>query len=333
MNKKEKKKPHDKGIVLAPDTTPNFSNKYGIISQNNALNGIFRLNSKKNTKDLPFNKKQVQADAVTAITQATNLGLPEAIMLDYINYRFNQISDHEHAKHFSFTLKEYMKDTGKKDPKSARKAIKERLDTIASTPYSYSGGSEKNDYNQNFGSQPLLGYDYRRGKIYINLTDFFHELLVYHSMPMAYYKLMFKLDPKRDSTAIYILRALLENKRINKTSPRANRMKVKTLLKRIPSLPSYDEVMNSNRHVYDRIIEPVLDGIERLAERDEGAIVKYSFISRDNELLDYNSLDYDTFVNANLIIEKWNHYPEAELEKWDKRQKEINKKKKRNPEE
>jgi hypothetical protein len=320
-------KENNNSLFKTPQKIPLYNEKpYGTISQNNALNNIFRVNDKHNTKELPFNKKRVQADAVTVITKATHLGLAEAQMLDYINYKFNQLSDHEHTKQFSFTLKEYMKDTGRKDPKTTRNAIKQRLDTIASTTYSYSGGDENNPYNQSFGAHPLLGYDYRRGKVYIDLTNFFHDLLVYHSMPMAYFKLMFKLDPKKDSTALYILRAILENKRINKASPRSNRIRVKTLLEKIPSLPSYDEVMGSNRHVYDRIIAPVLEGVERLAQPDEGAFTRYSFMGKDAKPLDYDSIDYDSFVNADLIIEEWNQYPEEDLEKWDKKQKEIIKK-------
>lgn len=324
----KKNKENNNSLFKRPQSIPLYNEKpYGTISQNNALNNIFRVNDKHSTKELPFNKKQIQTDAVTAITKATHLGLAEAQILDYINYKFNQLSDHEHIKQFSFTLKEYMKDTEKKDPKTTRNAIKQRLDTIASTTYSYSGGDENSPYNQSFGAHPLLGYDYRRGKVYIELTDFFHDLLIYHSMPMAYFKLMFKLDPRKDSTALYILRAILENKRINKASPRSNRMRVKTLLEKIPSLPSYDEVMKSNGNVYDRIIAPVFEGVERLAKPDEGAITRYSFMSKDGKPLNYDSIDYDSFVNADLIIEEWNQYPEEDLEKWNKKQKKIRTKK------
>ena len=329
MPKKNSKKTDSKPLFNTPHRLPAFNDEdqsFGMVSQNNATNNIFRLNSKRGSKDLPFNKKEIRSDTVTAITQATHLGLAEAVMLDYVNFKFNQVPNHENTAEFMFTLNQYMKDTGRKDPKSARNAIKHRLDAIASTAYSYHGGDDKNPYNQNFGAHPLLGYDYRRGKVYIDLTNFFHDLLVYHSMPMAYFKLMFKLDPKKDSTALYILRAILENKRINKASPRSNRIRVKTLLEKIPSLPSYDEVMGSNRHVYDRIIAPVLEGVERLAQPDEGAFTRYSFMGKDAKPLDYDSIDYDSFVNADLIIEEWNQYPEEDLEKWDKKQKEIIKK-------
>lgn len=320
MSKKDRGN-NSQSLFKRPNKIPVFNEEpYGIISQNNALNNIFRVNDKRNTKELPFNKKQIQTDAVTAITKKTHLGLAEAQMLDYINYRFNQLSDHEHIKNFSFTLKEYMKDAERKDPKTTRKAIKQRLDIIASTTYSYNGGDAKNPYNQNFGAHPLLGYDYKQGKIYIELTDFFHDLLVYHSMPMAYYKLMFKLNPRKDATTMYILRTLIENKRINKTSPRANRMKVKTLLKKNKSLPTYDEVMASDRRVSDRIIDPVFNVLERLANPKDGVIIRYSFIGRDGKPLDYDSLDYATFIDADLVIEEWNHYPEKDLEKWDKTQ-------------
>ena len=306
--------------------------RYETISQNNALNNIFRINDKRNTKELPFNKKQIQTDAVTAITQATHLGLAEAQMLDYINLKFNQVPNHENILEFMFTLKEYMTDAGKKDPKSARNAIKQRLDTIASTTYSYHGGDDKSPYNQNFGAHPLLGYDYKRGgKVYVTLTSFFHDLLFNHAMPMPYPKLLFMLDPVRDAVAIYILKAIIVNKRINKASPRGNRMKVKTLLNRIESLPTYDEVMASkNKHVYDRIIEPILKGVERLANSKDGVINRYSFFGKDGKMLNYDNLDYATFIDADLVIEEWNHYPEKDLERWNKTQKKIQHRRKKN---
>lgn len=304
--------------------------RYGMISQNNATNNIFRLNSKRNAKQLPFNKKEIRADAVTAITQATHLGLAEAVMLDYINLKFNQVPNHENTAEFMFTLKEYMKDTGKKDPKSARNAIKQRLDMIASTAYSYHGGDDKNPYNQNFGAHPLLGYDYKRGgKVYVTLTPFFHDLLVNHAMPMPYPRLIFMLDPVKDAVAIYILKVIIDNKRVNKASPRGNRMKVKTLLKKIESLPTYDEVMASDRRVSDRIIDPVFKAVECLASPKDGVIIRYSFICRDGKPLDYDALDYATFIDADLVIEEWNHYPEKDLEKWDKTQKKIQQRKKK----
>lgn len=92
------------------------------------------------------------------------------------------------------------------------------------------------------------------------------------------------------------------------------------MLPQIPSLPSYDEAMKTNRHVYDRIIAPVLKGSERLAQPDERVIIRYSFIGSNAK-----PLYYDSFINVDLIIEEWNQYPETDLEKWDKNKKMIRK--------
>lgn len=334
MPKKNSKKTDSKPLFNTPHRLPAFNDEdqsFGMVSQNNATNNFFRLNSKRGSKDLPFNKKEIRSDTVTAITQATHLGLAEAVMLDYVNFKFNQVPNHENTAEFMFTLNQYMKDTGRKDPKSARNAIKHRLDAIASTAYSYHGGDDKNPYNQNFGAHPLLGYDYKRGgKIFITLTPFFHDLLVNHAMPMPYHKLMFMLDPVKEAVALYILRAIIDNKRVNKASPRGNRIKVKTLLNRIESLPTYDEVMASDRRVTDRIIDPVFKAVERLANSKDGAIIRYSFIGKDGKPLDYDSLDYAMFIDADLVIEEWNHYPEKDLERWNKTQKKIQHRRKKN---
>lgn len=310
-----------------------LNDRYKMVGQNNAINAMFRINDKRNTVERQFDK-EIKADSLTAITQKIHLGSAEAQLLAYINSKFFETPNHDNIRRFSFTLKEYMHDSDKKDPKTTRKALKKKLDTIAGTTYAYnSSKSSKNNhsvYDVSFGRMPLLGYSYVHGTVYIELTDFFHDFLVNHTMPMPFPKLTFKLDPQKEKVALYISWAIVANKRINKASARGNRMSVKTLLSKIPSLPTYDEVMSSNRHVYDRIIEPVLKGIERLANPVDGIITRYSFTGKDGKLLDYKSLDYTTFINADLVIEKWNEYPEEYLERWNKTQKGIKHRKKKN---
>ena len=62
---------------------------YGMISQNTALNSAFKLNDKRNTKKNYNHELVVKVDAVTAITKATHLGLPEAVMLTFVVEIFN----------------------------------------------------------------------------------------------------------------------------------------------------------------------------------------------------------------------------------------------------
>lgn len=315
---------------------------YGMISQNAALNSAFKLNDKRNTRRNYNRELVVKADAVTAITKAAHLGLPEQVMLTYAIDKFNQKPNHDSSKQVNFTLKDYMKDRGLKDPKSARNNIKKCLDTIANTTYSYSGGDSKSPYNQSFGAHHILDYDYKRGKVTIDFSDFFFNLLVHGSMPMPNYRIMYRLDPLKDATTIYVLRALEKNKRINKPKStnkskknnmaqaaapeRGDRIKISTLFHDVASLSSYDKLKEgTDRHTYDRLILPVFKAVERLADPIDPyrAINRYSFMSADNKPLSYDNIDFETFSNAYLVIEEWHKYPEDILKKWNDKQKQI----------
>lgn len=325
----------------------NINEIIGVTSQNAAMNSAFKLNDKRNTKKNYNRELVVKADAVTAITKATHLGLPEQVMLTYAIDKFNQESNHDNNKQVTFTLKDYMRDRGLKDPKSARNNIKKCLDALTNTTYSYSGGNSKSPYNQSFGAHHILDYDYKRGKVTIDFSDFFFNLLVHGSMPMPNYKIMFRLDPLKDATTIYILRALEKNKRINKpkstnkskknskaqtTAPeRGDRIKISTLLHDVASLSSYDEIKEgTDRHTYGRLILPVFKAVERLADPTDPyrAINRYSFMDADNKPIDYDNIDYETFSNAYLVIEEWHRYPEDKLKQWSERQKAIRSKEK-----
>lgn len=334
-NVNEKKAATTELAELADD-----SELYGMIFQNTALNSAFKLNDKRNTKRNYNRELVVKVDAVTAITKAAHLGLPEAVMLTYVTEKFNQLSNHDNNQTFSFTLKEYMKDRGLKDPKSARKSIRKTLDAIGKSTFSYSGGNG-NQYNKDFGTHGVLEYDYfsGQGKIVITFSQFYFDLLINGSMPMPNYRIMYRLHPTKDATAIYVLRALENNKRINKPKninkskknnkaqvaapERGDRIKVSTLLHEIPSLSSYDEIKKgTDRHTYDRLILPVFKAVERLADPTDPyrAINRYSFMSADNKPLSYDNIDFETFSNAYLVIEEWHKYPDDLLKKWSETQ-------------
>lgn len=135
-------------------------------------------------------------------------------------------------------------------------------------------------------------------------------------MAMPYNKIMLRLDPKKDANSWYIMRRLLNNKRYNKKPIRADRMKVSTLLQYCPKLPTYEEVLHSNRHVDDRIIQPFFKAVERLSEAFD-----YSFLTEEGKPIDYNAgLSYQEFASSELVITFWKDYPEAWLKQINQKQ-------------
>lgn len=300
-----------KKISNVPGLTPKSlkENKhYTILPQNNATNQMARLNTKRNAKHLPMNQSTVSFKDVTALFSGKKLRVAETQLLDYIVVKHGEINNHDNDPTVTFTLKEYMQDRGLKDAKSARSSLRNGLDKLVSLQLSYSGGSKSNPYNQSFGKHNLFtGYDYTRGTARITFTPDTNKMFTQQAMPMPYHKLMFRLDPKKDATAWYILRKLLENKRMNFNQGRADKMKIATLLKACPNLPSYEEVMDGNRHVDDRIIQPFFKAVERLSEA-----FSYTFLTVDGKPFNYGEgIEYSTFAKGELVITQWNDYPET----------------------
>ena len=89
---------------------------------------------------------------------------------------------------------------------------------------------------------------------------------------------------------------------------------VKTLLAAAPNLPSYEEVMNTDRALSRRIIEPF--------ERDMDALedtLTWTYCRSNNTPLtdeELSSMSYDTFINLLIKID-WKQYPDqtARLER------------------
>lgn len=332
MNKQKKNSNNEN---LIPAHLPSYTGtnvKFRMIYQNNATNQIARIDSKHDPVSKDAFNTTIKSDAITAITKATKMGVQESQMLDYIGVKFAEMPNHDNVSSIVVTLDEYKKDFGKKDSKSARNALKRTLDNIADTTYSYSGGDANNPYNQSFGKQPLLGYDYKNGKAVITIMPFFHNLLINQAMPMPYSQLAFKLNPRTEAVAFMVLRELLINKRTNAgNSARENRIKMKTLLPKIKSIPSYETVMQSiDRHPTRRIIEPIFKAMERLSNPVDGAIGDYTFIDKQGNVLDYEKLDYSTFIDSTLVINSWNDYPEDVLSKWAETKAKKKKKRKKN---
>lgn len=284
---------------------------YTIIPQNKATNQTSRLNSKRDTRKLPLNKTQIFFQDVTALFSGKALGVPETQLLDYVIVKHASISNHDNNATVTFTLKEYMQDRGLKDAKSARNSLRKGLDKLVSLQLSYSGGNKSNPYNQSFGKHNLFaGYDYTRGAASVTFTPDTNKMITQQAMPMPYHNLMFRLDPKKDATAWYIFRKLLENKRMNFNQGRADKMKIATLLKNCPNLPTYEEVMDGNRNVDDRIIQPFFKAVERLSEA-----FSYTFLTADDKPFNYDEgIEYRTFAKGELVITSWKDYPDIWLQ-------------------
>ena len=140
---------------------------------------------------------------------------------------------------------------------------------------------------------------------------------------MPYAKATYQINPQKHPHAYYIVRKMQEQKRIAYGEPNADRLRISTLLKAIPSLPTYEEVKKTNRNYNGRIIEPFF--------RDLGDTPQVQQIFKDYAFLDpagqpftkdtYDNLSYDQFINSMLVVTAWIDYPEESVKRWKENQK------------
>lgn len=77
---------------------------------------------------------------------------------------------------------------------------------------------------------------------------------------------MFRLNGKRNPNSFYFLRRIVEKQTNERRKKNDGIIAVKTLLTATPNLPSYEKVMETDRHVKQRIIEPFERDMNALSE-------------------------------------------------------------------
>lgn len=331
MIKRSDKKQTNAVKPLVPSFAANPEG-YKTTYQNNAINQLTRVNTKKDKpdKDAPAFQRKYSSESISILMKKaeTQLTPQENQHFIYILTKyFEQSQKEKDSLEINFTLKEYKADFGKKDSKSARRTLEKVLDSLTDIRFEYHGGKENNPKDKPFTYlNPMPYANYARGKIKIQFVPAFRDLLLSGSMLMYIHPLYFKLNPYREAVAQSILYEMALNKRTNASNKsRQDHMSIKALLSKIHSLPSYDEVMSSDKHITLRIIDPFNKALERLANHEDGAFTNYYILDKDNKPLDYEHLTYERFINSYLYIE-WKGYPEEVLQTVGKKKKAAKKK-------
>lgn len=213
----------------------------------------------------------------------------------------------------ALSLEEYMEKRGLKDKKEARKQATDDLETLFNATISFKE-KRKRGQEQDFHDVRIIdSKGIRKGIINVSFgTTFYNILLGYPIMP--YPAQLWTLNSKRNPNSFYLLRKIAEHKNMNVGKKNEDIIAVKTLLAVAPNLPSYDEVMNTDRALNRRIIEPF--------ERDMDALedtLTWTYCHSNNTPLtdeELSSMSYDTFTSL-LIKTDWKQYPDqtARLER------------------
>lgn len=205
----------------------------------------------------------------------------------------------------ALSLEEYMEKRGLKDKKESRKQATDDLETLFNATISFKE-KRKRGQEQDFHDVRIIdSKGIRKGIINVSFgTTFYNILLGYPIMP--YPAQLWTLNSKRNPNSFYLLRKIAEHKNMNVGKKNEDIIAVKTLLAVAPNLPSYDEVMNTDRALNRRIIEPF--------ERDMDALedtLTWTYCHSNNTPLtdeELHSMSYDTFISL-LIKTDWKQYP------------------------
>ena len=213
----------------------------------------------------------------------------------------------------ALSLEEYMKKRGLKDKKEARKQVTDDLETLFNATISFKEKRKKGQEQDFHDIRIIDSKGIRKGIINVSFgTVFYNILLGYPIMP--YPAQLWELNSKRNPNSFYLLRKIAEHKNMNVGKKNEDIIAVKTLLAVAPNLPSYEEVMNTDRALSRRIIEPF--------ERDMDALedtLTWTYCHSNNTPLtdeELSSMSYDTFISLLIKID-WKQYPDqtARLER------------------
>lgn len=213
----------------------------------------------------------------------------------------------------ALSLEEYMKKRGLKDKKEARKQVTDDLETLFNATISFKEKRKKGQEQDFHDIRIIDSKGIRKGIITVTFgTAFYNILLGYPIMP--YPAQLWELNSKRNPNSFYLLRKIAEHKNMNVGKKNEDIIAVKTLLAAAPYLPSYEEVMNTDRAISRRIIEPF--------ERDMDALedtLTWTYCHSNNTPLtdeELSSMSYDTFISLLIKID-WKQYPDqtARLER------------------
>lgn len=289
---------------------------FSIIRQNKIFNNLPTVQTnKRNTKTVITDDKQIKTEVTNddnTIILTLEKKLKDACinptthkMLDFIMLSWS--ADGARAREFEFSLQDFMQLFQLNDKKHAKEQIDKHIDQIANISCIKTGQAS---YLWLF--EEIKPTDDKQG-FQITFTPKFYDKYVKPTRVMYYPNTLFAIDTKKYPHAYNIGRKFASHRRINqnKNSKNIDTLSIRNLLPCCPKMPTYNEVMKSNRDIKGRIYEPFLQNLNALDE-------VYNIFGYD---LEYNKepidtetalqLNYTEFKKINVRI-TWSNYPQIE---------------------
>lgn len=135
-------------------------------------------------------------------------------------------------------------------------------------------------------------------------VKFSYTLAEYLVYIMPYPLSLLKVNTRLNPNSYYFGKKIVSHHNINADKANSNIISVKTLLECTPELATYEEVMNSNKNLYDRIILRFERDLTELVNNE--TLVSWNYCNSKHQPLTSGQkqpLNHDTFIGLYVEFE------------------------------
>lgn len=200
-------------------------------------------------------------------------------------------------------LRKYAEMRGLKDLKGLRKQVIEDMEALQKIKYECKEKIKGKWIDS--GSISIYGGTghIKNSIIHFNFNvDFYNQLKNYPIM--EYSKETLKINPQNNPYAFHLSEYIDLNYRLNEGKERVNIISTKTLISKVPKLPTYEEVMQSDRAYRRRIIKPVIRDLNSIEH------LYYDLINEQGKIItNTEDLNWEEFINSSIKVD-YSDYPQ-----------------------
>lgn len=288
-------------------------NAFRIMKQSSAMNKLSTLKITQKTaagssgEEVCVEKDNLRISFENISGLGTGLKTTTHRLVDALMIRFTETGSKEQV--VSLSLDEYMKLCELKNFTEMRRQVNADLKTLLNMRISFQKSSNR---EQSMNDISLCkDVKIKNNIIFFTLSDDF--FIIMKTMPVMHYpEKLFKINLKKNPNSYYFLKKISEHKKMNYFKKNADTISVRTLLGCTPELPSYDEVVNTDRAVGRRIIEPFERDMNELSD-----LLRWEYCHASGaKLTDEELLNFSYHIFFGLLIKiKWKEYPQLQRRK------------------
>lgn len=288
-------------------------NTFRIMKQSSAMNKLSTLKITKKTASEIFDeevcveKDNLKISFESIAELGTGLKTTTHRLADALMIKFTESGSKEHT--VSLSLDEYMKQCELKNSVEMRRQVNSDLKTLLNMRISFQKSSNREQSMKDI--RLCKDVKIKNNIIVFTFSDEFFVIM--KTMPVMHYpEKLFKINLKKNPNSYYFLKKISEHKKMNYFKKNADTLSVKTLLGCTPELPSYDDVVNTDRAVGRRIIEPFERDMNELSD-----LLRWEYChANGTKLTDDELVNFNYHIFSGLLIKiKWKEYPQLHRKK------------------